>query len=198
MPVNGLIHHNLFFSYVVYILFIAENNISYNLHRQAVLALALELEGSRSVRYNSDDPARSASPEGFDCSGFVHFVITNSGVQIPDYIGMDNQRRPIRHASEFWDHYGLHVGAAPSPGDLIFFTRRGIRPSHMGILIDSETFIHAPGKSDTTVKISSVERLARRITLPEGSMYPVNPIGFKALPVPSALLGGRFHQEIAQ
>lgn len=134
------------------------------------------------MRYVTGHPELGQSPEtGFDCSGLVKFVLTQVGLHIPDYIGQDDVRRPIRHANEFWDHYGVVVGSEPEGGDLIFFTRHGLFPTHVGIVRDGESYIHAPGRDDTKVEVSEIEleQVKARSDM-RRVLYSVNPIGYKA------------------
>lgn len=82
------------------------------------------------------------TPEGFDCSGFIYYVFTNAGLQLPrlDTISMFMNSQ---HVDE------------PVPGDLVFFEntyREGI--SHAGIYIGDGKFIHAGTKK---VEIAAVD-----------------------------------------
>ncbi|MER2088909.1 MAG: NlpC/P60 family protein [Sporosarcina sp.] len=82
--------------------------------------------------------------EGFDCSGFIHYVFNNAGVALPrlDTIGM--------YANSF------NVDK-PVPGDLVFFEntyRSGI--SHAGIYLGEGNFIHAGSKKVEIASIDSV------------------------------------------
>lgn len=82
--------------------------------------------------------------EGFDCSGFIHYVFTNAGLNLQrlDTIGMYN------NSSEVLE---------PVPGDLVFFEntyRKGI--SHAGIYLGDGQFIHAGTKKVEISKIDSV------------------------------------------
>lgn len=69
------------------------------------------------------------SPNGFDCSGFVQFVFESSGVTIP------------RTVSDIWNFSKLVD--SPSVGDLVFFETYQPGPSHLGIYIGDNQFIHA-------------------------------------------------------
>lgn len=82
------------------------------------------------------------TPEGFDCSGFIYYVFTQAGLQLPrmDTIGM------------FTNSYAVDE---PVPGDLVFFKntyREGI--SHAGIYVGDGKFIHAGTKK---VEISTID-----------------------------------------
>ncbi|MBD7984697.1 C40 family peptidase [Sporosarcina sp. Sa2YVA2] len=82
--------------------------------------------------------------EGFDCSGFIHFVFTTAGLDLQrlDTIGMYNNSSEV---------------VTPVPGDLVFFEntyRKGI--SHAGIYLGDGQFIHAGTKKVEIAKIDSV------------------------------------------
>ncbi|MBI1874484.1 MAG: C40 family peptidase [Acidobacteria bacterium] len=82
-------------------------------------------------------------PVGFDCSGFVQFVYSRAGFFVA---------REVRHQVEG----GMAVDAAEArPGDLIFFATSGRRASHVGIVLDETTFIHAPS-SQGVVRIEPI------------------------------------------
>ena len=68
--------------------------------------------------------------EGFDCSGFVQYVFAQHGVQIP---------RTVRRQAEV----GAKVREAEA-GDLVFFKTDGRGPTHVGIALGPDRFIHAP------------------------------------------------------
>lgn len=83
-----------------------------------------------------------ATKEGFDCSGFIYYVFSEAGLDMPrlDTIGM--------HTNSF------NVDE-PIPGDLVFFEntyRSGI--SHAGIYLGEGNFIHAATQK---VEISSID-----------------------------------------
>lgn len=69
------------------------------------------------------------SPGGFDCSGFIQFVYNTEDITIP---------RTVR---ETWN-FGQPVDS-PSVGDLVFFETYQPGPSHMGIYLGNNQFIHA-------------------------------------------------------
>lgn len=152
------------------------------------------------MRYVADRPDLGQSAEsGFDCSGFVRQVLQGAGLCVPNYIGMDGVRRPIRHASEFWDHYGVNVGTNPQGGDLIFFSRKGTMPTHIGVVRDEETYIHAPGYNDTRVEVATIKREPIVGKMAVGRvLYATNPIGFKAPTIPYNKPTYRYHQQLAE
>jgi len=124
-------------------------------------------------------------------------VLREAGLAIPDYLGQDGVQRPIRHTNEFWDNYGALVhDECRQPGDLIFFARQGIFPTHIGIVSGKETYIHAPGTSESTVESKSIsfetiaaKGIARQI-------YTRNPIGFRSPMVRIDEPTYRYHQRL--
>ena len=96
--------------------------------------------GLRGVRYKNG----GADPGGFDCSGLVQYVFARHGLGLPRTV-----------TSQF------AMGAPVAPvdlqaGDLVFF---GIAepgaPSHVGIIVGGDSFVHAPASSG----VVRVERL---------------------------------------
>jgi cell wall-associated NlpC family hydrolase len=92
---------------------------------EAVVRTALTLRG---VPYRDG----GSTPEGFDCSGFTQWVFARNGTRLP---------REVRE--QYATGTPVAVGAQ-QPGDLIFFTTVAPGASHVGIVIDSDTFVHAP------------------------------------------------------
>lgn len=81
---------------------------------------------------------------GFDCSGFIHFVHMQAGLNI------------TRQSSESYFTQSATV-SDPVVGDLVFFEntyKEGI--SHMGIYIGDDQFIHAGSKGVEIAKLSNV------------------------------------------
>lgn len=71
------------------------------------------------------------SPSGFDCSGFTHYVMLKNDIIIP------------RTASTQYN-VGYWVSKSQlKKGDLVFFTTYKAGPSHVGIFIGNNQFIHA-------------------------------------------------------
>jgi len=71
------------------------------------------------------------SPSGFDCSGFIYFVFDQMGYGLP------------RMADGQFE-VGIPVSRnALQPGDLVFFSTYEPGPSHVGIYLGNEQFIHA-------------------------------------------------------
>ncbi len=86
------------------------------------------------------------SPSGFDCSGFVRYVMRQFGIEAShDTRALYRQGRPVARDEL-------------RPGDIVFFKntyRRGI--SHVGIYIGDDKFIHASTRR-TGVRISSLNK----------------------------------------
>ncbi|NLD47767.1 MAG: glycoside hydrolase [Clostridiaceae bacterium] len=71
------------------------------------------------------------SPSGFDCSGFTHYSLLKNDIIIP-------------RTSAAQYNTGLWVEKSNlKPGDLVFFTTYKPGPSHVGIYIGNNQFIHA-------------------------------------------------------
>lgn len=76
------------------------------------------------------------NPEGFDCSGYIQFIFSEQNITIP------------RTVSEIWN-FSTPV-SSPSVGDLVFFETYRQGPSHLGLYIGNNEFIHA-GSSNGVV-----------------------------------------------
>lgn len=99
-----------------------------------VTGTALSLRGTPYRNGGSD-------PSGFDCSGFVHYVFAQNGVNVPRTV-----------TDQF------HAGRAVDPpqiaaGDLVFFATVSAGASHVGISIGGDEFVHAPsGRGEVRVE----------------------------------------------
>ena len=94
----------------------------------AITGTALSLRGS---------PYRNggADPSGFDCSGFTQYVFAQYGIPLP---------REVRE--QFKE--GRSVPPTDvAPGDLIFFSTVDPGPSHVGIAVGGDEFVHAPSST---------------------------------------------------
>jgi peptidoglycan hydrolase-like protein with peptidoglycan-binding domain len=80
------------------------------------------------------------TPRGFDCSGFLQYIFRQQGISIP------------RTAAQQWNA-GRTV-SQPAVGDLVFFETYTRGPSHNGIYIGNNQFVHSG--SSTGVTISSM------------------------------------------
>nr|WP_242058853.1 LysM peptidoglycan-binding domain-containing protein [Cytobacillus firmus] len=82
------------------------------------------------------------APDGFDCSGFIYYVLNKSGSKLG------------RYSTDGYYSRSYYI-SQPQPGDLVFFEntyRQGI--SHMGFYLGNNQFIHA---SSNGVEITSLE-----------------------------------------
>jgi cell wall-associated NlpC family hydrolase len=73
-----------------------------------------------------------SDPSGFDCSGFVQWVFAQNGRSLP---------------REVHDQYGIGQKIDRDdvrPGDLVFFETEKHGPSHVGIALGGDEFVHAP------------------------------------------------------
>lgn len=77
------------------------------------------------------------TPNGFDCSGFLMYVYKKQGVNIP------------RTVSDIWI-FGTSVDR-PQVGDLVFFETYKKGPSHAGIYLGNQQFLHAGSSSGVTI-----------------------------------------------
>lgn len=72
-----------------------------------------------------------ATPECFDCSGFVSYSYAQAGIDLP------------RIAEEIFKYGQPVMSGLYVPGDLVFFRTIGKSISHVGIMIDALSFIHS-------------------------------------------------------
>lgn len=81
-----------------------------------------------------------ASPGGFDCSGFIYYLYSKVGVLLPRMAdGQFTAGHPVRR-NEL------------QPGDLVFFSTYEPGPSHCGIYLGNNQFIHASsGAGEVTI-----------------------------------------------
>ena len=75
-----------------------------------------------------------ADPGGFDCSGFVWYVFGQHGIPTP------------RTVSDLFRAGGDASGPL-QPGDLVFFSTVAPGPTHVGIAIGGDEFVHAPSST---------------------------------------------------
>jgi cell wall-associated NlpC family hydrolase len=110
----------------------------------AVAGAALDLRGA---------PYREggADPRGFDCSGLVQYVFGLHGVGLPRSVAGQSRAGRAVDAS------------ALEPGDLVFFSTVAPGPSHVGIAIGGDEFVHAPsGRGEVRVERLSAPYWAQR------------------------------------
>lgn len=77
-----------------------------------------------------------STPSGFDCSGYVNYVFNKVGVSIP------------RTVATIWS--ATKTVSSPKVGDFVFY-ETGTGPSHVGIYIGSNKFIHAGSSTGVTI-----------------------------------------------
>ena len=110
----------------------------------SVTGTALSLRGAPYKNGGSD-------PSGFDCSGFVRYVFSQHGVNVPRTV--TEQFRAGRQVN----------GTQVEPGDLVFFATVAPGASHVGIAIGGDEFIHAPsGAGEVRVERMSAPYWATR------------------------------------
>lgn len=150
------------------------------MQKEAFVELALSYINCPSIRYI--DESMGSNVEGFDCSGFINFLLQQA--EYPDTIP--------RHSNEQFDTLGILIHwEFRDVGDIVFFSRNGTAPTHVGIMISSDEYVHAPGNKNTFVR---VDKLEQKIIKPKGVGPPVyfpkdkisqiyfsNPIGFKRI-----------------
>jgi peptidoglycan DL-endopeptidase CwlO len=90
----------------------------------AITATALALRG---VPYRNG----GMDPSGFDCSGFVAYVYGQHGLALPRTV---TQQFTV----------GAPASGALLPGDLVFFSTVAPGPTHVGIALGGDEFVHAP------------------------------------------------------
>ena len=104
----------------------------------AIVGTALDLRGS---------PYRDggADPSGFDCSGFVEYVFSQHGIAVP------------RTVTDLYRSGSEVAMNELQPGDLVFFSTTAPGPTHVGMAIGGDSFVHAPSSAG----VVRVERLSR-------------------------------------
>jgi cell wall-associated NlpC family hydrolase len=85
------------------------------------------------------------TPKGFDCSGLIHYVYKQAGIEVPrssQLLYLQAKKIPLDKLQS---------------GDLLFFKISGKTVSHVAIYLNNERFIHAPssGKSVSTARLDS-------------------------------------------
>ncbi|MCM3585980.1 LysM peptidoglycan-binding domain-containing protein [Mesobacillus maritimus] len=78
-----------------------------------------------------------STTSGFDCSGYLNFVFNKVGITIP------------RTVATIWD--ATKTVSTPKVGDLVFFETYAKGPSHAGIYLGNNKFIHAGSSTGVTI-----------------------------------------------
>jgi hypothetical protein len=103
-----------------------------------------------------------SNENGFDCSGYVKFVYSSLGYNLPR--SSFDQYKQSRH---------LKADDA-LPGDLVFFITRGKKISHVGIYLGNNQFIHSPSKGKS-VLISNLDEAYYKKHLAGFGTYLITP-----------------------
>jgi cell wall-associated NlpC family hydrolase len=99
-----------------------------NSSTDTMLSTAVQLAGTPYCSAGDD-------PDCFDCSGFVSYCFAKAGITVP------------RTSTELYTA-GTSIDVSEiRPGDLVFFNTTGKGVSHVGICLDSQTFIHSSTSS---------------------------------------------------
>jgi murein DD-endopeptidase len=85
-----------------------------------------------------------STPQGFDCSGLVHYSYAKVGLQTP------RDTPALLQLALAIDTEDLRRG------DLLFFDEDGKKRSHVGIYLGARRFVHAPS-SGGKVRIDSLD-----------------------------------------
>ncbi|MFD2212586.1 LysM peptidoglycan-binding domain-containing protein [Metabacillus endolithicus] len=78
-----------------------------------------------------------STPTGFDCSGYLNYVYNTQGINIS------------RTVATIWEE--TTTVSSPQKGDLVFFTTTAPGPTHAGIYIGDNKFIHAGSSTGVTI-----------------------------------------------
>ncbi|SFA70661.1 MULTISPECIES: LysM peptidoglycan-binding domain-containing protein [unclassified Bacillus (in: firmicutes)] len=82
------------------------------------------------------------TPSGFDCSGYLKYVFNKVGVTIP------------RTVASIWT--ATTSVSTPKVGDMVFFETYTSGPSHAGIYLGNNKFIHAGSSTGVTISDMSL------------------------------------------
>lgn len=105
----------------------------------AVVGTALSLRGTPYRNGGSD-------PSGFDCSGFVWYVLGQHGIAVARTVS-DQFRQGVEVSRETLE-----------AGDLVFYATEAPGPSHVGMVVGGDEFVHAPSSRGDV----RVERMSSR------------------------------------
>jgi cell wall-associated NlpC family hydrolase len=89
-------------------------------------------------------------PSGFDCSGFIQYVYGKHGIRLPRTADIQfNVGTVVKRGDE-------------KPGDLVFFETYYPGPSHVGIYLGRDYFLHASSSRGVTTDRLSSDFFAQR------------------------------------
>jgi glucan-binding YG repeat protein len=90
------------------------------------------------------------SPGGFDCSGFINYTYNQVGISLP------------RTAADLYNVGTSVTKSELKTGDLVFFTTYKAGPSHVGIYLSGDEFVHASSSRGVTVSSLSSSYYSQR------------------------------------
>jgi len=156
-----------------------------------IVKTALKYVGYPAIYYKNN------SSDGVYCSSFIEQVLLELGIEIPNIPSRDEK---IKYSEQLFDFFGISVQKKfIKPGDFVFFSRNGFRPTHVGIYIGDGKMVHSPGVNGRKVEIRSIKDYIKERPLefdPEEGheqIYEENPIGFKR---PAILTGDRYQEPL--
>jgi peptidoglycan DL-endopeptidase CwlO len=79
-----------------------------------------------------------SSPSAFDCSGYTQHVFAMIGLHLP-------------RTADAQFYKAHHFKGTPKPGDLVFFQTYEPGPSHVGISLGGDRFVHASSSRGVTI-----------------------------------------------
>lgn len=88
------------------------------------------------------------TPNGFDCSGFLMYIYKKNGINIP------------RTVSDIWS-FSSPVSSL-QVGDIVFFQTYKKGPSHAGIYLGNQRFLHAGASSGVTISDMTISYWSSR------------------------------------
>ncbi len=106
------------------------------IHRSTTLAVNLTRNAMRFLGVPYAFGGTNSS--GFDCSGYVQHVFAMLGFQIP-------------RTADAQFYAGKSIRGSMVPGDLVFFATYTSGPSHVGIYLGNDRFVHASSSRGVTV-----------------------------------------------
>ena len=121
---------------------------------RTLLSNVLERQLGAPYRYGGN------TPNGFDCSGLVQYSFAQIGISLP------------RATVDQMQHLTTISRSHLRQGDLAFF-QTGNKQYHVGIMLDSQQFIHAPS-SGKTVKIDTLNSSYWRSAFIAAKRYQLN------------------------